>query len=104
MGRQKERALELSELARSILIHTGVATYCDDHNYLRWQDDHGAEKFAYALAANIVKRRQFKCDPVELKNALAAEIRDLHDSCPDCPEKEWLRKPTQRGIARQRAG
>jgi hypothetical protein len=96
MGRQKERALELSELARSILIHTGVATYCDDHNYLRWQDDKGAEEFAYALAANIVKRKQFRCDPVELANALTAEIRDLHDTCPDCPEDEAKLRPSRR--------
>jgi hypothetical protein len=86
MGKQKERALELSELARSILVHTGVAAYCDDHNYLRWQDDARAEEFAYALAANIVRRKQVRCDPVELEQALKAEIRDLHDSCPDCPE------------------
>lgn len=91
MGRQKELALELSELARSILIHTGVAVYCDDHNYLRWEDDKGAENYAYALAANIVRRRQFRCDPVDLRNALAKEIRALHDFCPDCEEPQKRR-------------
>jgi hypothetical protein len=86
MGKQKERALELSELARSILIHTGVASYCDDHNYLKWQDDKGSENFAYALGANMIRRRQIKCDPAELHKAIGAEIRDLHDTCPDCPD------------------
>ena len=86
MARPKQRAEDLSKLARSILVHTGVATYCDDHNYLRWQDDARAEEFAYALAANIVRRKQVRCDPVELEQALKEEIRDLHDACPDCPE------------------
>jgi hypothetical protein len=58
------------------------------HNYLRWEEDGEAERFAYALAANIVRRKQFRCDPVELEAALKKEIRDLHDTCPDCSEAE----------------
>ncbi|BCJ90345.1 hypothetical protein IZ6_10800 [Terrihabitans soli] len=86
MGKQKERALELSELARSILVHTGVATYCDDHNYLRWEDDKSAERYAYSLGAHIVKRRQFRCDPADLKKAIRTEINGLLETCPDCPD------------------
>jgi hypothetical protein len=86
MGKQKERALELSELARSILIHTGVATYCDDHNYLKREDDRRAEDFAFALGANIIRRKQLRCDPADLNKAITAELDCLHDHCPDCPD------------------
>jgi len=105
MGRPKQQTEDLTELARSILVHTGVAAYCDDHHFLRWQDDKRAEEFAYALGANMVRRRQVRCDPAELKDAIAAEIRDLYDHCPDCPDhaaapRRSSRKASSKGRAR----
>jgi hypothetical protein len=77
---------ELSAIAREILIHTGVATYCMDHNYLKWENDRDAEQFSYALGANMVRRGQIRCDPAALMRAITEEIRDLAENCPDCLE------------------